>query len=268
MRYSVITINYNNCEGLHQTIDSVLGQTYKDFEYIIIDGGSTDGSVEVLEEYGDKTHFWVSEPDNGIYHAMNKGVAHAHGEYCIFMNSGDCFFDTFVLQDVASMNLYQDIIVGRDYHFCPKQEKGFATILPTRTSMITLYMQALPHQSTFYKSTLFSNSLYDESLKLVADHKFNIQKICVDNSQVIYINRVICLRESGGLSDSNQALSSKESSKVLEQFLPKGVIKDYKTLSYLGKPTVYKLMNECENENARKILIICIKIIDKLFNCK
>lgn len=268
MKFSIITVNYNNKDGLQRTIESVINQTFRDYEFIVIDGGSFDGSVDVLNKYNEHITYWISEPDGGIYQGMNKGISKAKGDYLNFMNSGDCFFDTFVLQDVASMNLYQDIIVGRDYHFCPKQEKGFATILPTRTSMITLYMQALPHQSTFYKSTLFSNSLYDESLKLVADHKFNIQKICVDNSQVIYINRVICLRESGGLSDSNQALSSKESSKVLEQFLPKGVIKDYKTLSYLGKPTVYKLMNECENENARKILIICIKIIDKLFNCK
>ena len=128
-------------------------------------------------------------------------------------------------------------------------------------------MEALPHQSTFYKNTLFTNTLYDESLKLVADHKFNIQKICVDNCQVKFINRIICLRESGGLSDSNQGLSSKESSEVLGQFLPIGVLKDYKTLSTLGKSTVYKLMNECENETARKLLVICIKIINKLIKC-
>lgn len=267
MKYSIITVNYNNKEGLHKTIKSVIQQTFRDFEFIIIDGGSTDGSVDILKKYNDQIDYWVSEPDGGIYQGMNKGIKKATGEYLNFMNSGDCFYDTLVLQDVANMKLDQEIIIGQDYHFNPKQQKGFATILPTRASMITLYMEALPHQSTFYKNTLFTNTLYDESLKLVADHKFNIQKICVDNCQVKFINRIICLRESGGLSDSNQGLSSKESSEVLGQFLPIGVLKDYKTLSTLGKSTVYKLMNECENETARKLLVICIKIINKLIKC-
>lgn len=267
MKYSIITVNYNNKDGLRATIESVVSQTFRDFEFIVIDGGSTDGSVDVLKEYDDKITYWVSEPDKGIYNGMNKGIAKATGDYLNFMNSGDCFYDTLVLHDVASMNLDQDIIIGQDYHFSPQKQKGFATIHPTRTSMITLYLQALPHQSTFYKRTLFVNSLYDESLKLVADHKFNIQKICVDDCKVVYINRIICLRESGGLSDSNQELSAKESSVVMERLLPIGVIKDYKTLSSLGKSTVYKLMNECENETARKLLIVCIKIINRLIKC-
>ena len=81
MKLSVITINYNNRDGLKKTIESVVNQTYKDFEYIIIDGGSTDGSVEVLKEYSDKIDYWVSEPDKGIYNAMNKGIDIAKGEY-------------------------------------------------------------------------------------------------------------------------------------------------------------------------------------------
>ncbi len=267
MKFSIITVNFNNKDGLQKTIESVVNQTFRDYEFIVIDGGSSDGSIEVLNKYNEHITYWISEPDGGIYQGMNKGISKAKGEYLNFMNSGDCFYDTLVLQDIANMHLDQDIIIGQDYHFNPQKQKGFATILPTRTSMITLFMQALPHQSTFYKRLLFSNSLYDESLKLVADHKFNIQKICVDNCQVIYINRIVCLRESGGLSDSNQGLSARESSKVLEQFLPTGVIKDYKTLSSLGKTTVYKLMNECENEKARKILIICIKIINRIIKC-
>ena len=93
MRFSVITINYNNREGLNKTIKSVLCQSINDYEYIIIDGGSTDGSVDIINNNANFITYWVSEKDNGIYHAMNKGVAHAHGEYCIFMNSGDIFYN-------------------------------------------------------------------------------------------------------------------------------------------------------------------------------
>ena len=97
MKFSVITINYNHKEGLIHTIKSVLCQTCTDFEYIIIDGGSTDGSAEVIKEYDKAIAYWVSEKDNGVYHAMNKGVAQAHGDYLIFMNSGDCFHSSDVL---------------------------------------------------------------------------------------------------------------------------------------------------------------------------
>ena len=90
---SVITINYNNHAGLLKTIDSVVNQTYNNFEYIIIDGGSTDGSVDVIYKYADRIDYWVSEPDKGIYNAMNKGIDVAKGEYCIFLNSGDSFCD-------------------------------------------------------------------------------------------------------------------------------------------------------------------------------
>ena len=107
MKLSVITINFNNRDGLRKTIESVVKQTYKDFEYIIIDGGSTDGSVDVIKEYADKIDYWVSEPDKGIYNAMNKGIDVAKGEYCIFMNSGDVFFSNDVYNEV-----YEDLRGG------------------------------------------------------------------------------------------------------------------------------------------------------------
>ena len=100
MKYSIITINYNNRDGLEKTIQSVINQTCQDFEFIIIDGGSTDGSVDIIKKYNDRINYWVSEPDKGIYNAMNKGILQAHGEYLNFMNSGDCFFDNEVLNKV------------------------------------------------------------------------------------------------------------------------------------------------------------------------
>ena len=113
MLVSVITINYNNCRGLHQTILSVVHQEYQNFEFIVIDGGSTDGSLDVIKDYSENITFWVSEKDRGIYHAMNKGVAQAHGDYCLFMNSGDCFYDKDVLGRVVNSSAIEDIIVGK-----------------------------------------------------------------------------------------------------------------------------------------------------------
>ena len=84
MKLSIITINYNNKAGLQRTIDSVICQTCKDFEWIVIDGGSTDGSKQLIEQYQSHFAYWCSEPDNGVYHAMNKGITHAKGEYLLF----------------------------------------------------------------------------------------------------------------------------------------------------------------------------------------
>ena len=98
MKLSIITINYNHKEGLLKTIKSVVNQTYHDIEYIVIDGGSTDGSKEYIESKQEYINQWVSEKDHGVYNAMNKAIRMAQGEYCIFMNSGDHFFSSQSLE--------------------------------------------------------------------------------------------------------------------------------------------------------------------------
>ena len=100
MKLTVVTINYNNCKGLEKTLRSVTSQLTPEVEYVVIDGGSTDGSVDLIKRYEKNISFWVSEPDKGIYNAMNKGIAHAKGEYINFMNSGDCFHSPDVLSRV------------------------------------------------------------------------------------------------------------------------------------------------------------------------
>ena len=100
MKLSVITINYNNKEGLKKTIESVVSQIYQDFEYIVVDGGSTDGSIDIIREYDKHIDFWISEPDRGIYNAMNKGIKFSHGEFCLFLNSGDCLLSSTSISQV------------------------------------------------------------------------------------------------------------------------------------------------------------------------
>ena len=112
MRLSVITINMNNRKGLERTIKSVVCQIFADFEYIVIDGASVDGSADVIREYADKIHYWISEPDTGIYNAMNKGILQAKGDYCLFLNSGDALYTTTVLEEVFNQNFSEDIIIG------------------------------------------------------------------------------------------------------------------------------------------------------------
>ena len=268
MKYSIITVNYNNKEGLRKTIESVIHQTFRDFEFIIIDGGSTDGSADVLKEYDSQINYWVSEPDGGIYQGMNKGIKKAKGEYLNFMNSGDCFYNQEVLEHVFEKQLTSDIIVGKDYHYNAHTQKGFSTILPPRISMLTFYIQTLPHQSSFFKQELFSNTLYDESLTIVADIKFYIQKICVEDCSIDKIDEIICKREPDGISKSYNERRIAEHQTVLAEFLPKGAINDYKTLTLLDKTTTYKLLHLLETPKGLKWMTLFIKILYRLFKNK
>ncbi|SEA90808.1 Glycosyl transferase family 2 [Xylanibacter ruminicola] len=264
MKFSIITVNYNNKDGLQRTIESVIHQSYRDFEFIIIDGGSTDGSAELLKTYNNHITYWVSEKDNGIYNAMNKGIRKARGEYLNFMNSGDCFYNETVLEQLSTKYLSSDIIIGKDYHFNKKKQQGFATHLPSRLSMLTFIHHTLPHQSTFFKKKLFDNSPYDESLKLVADVKFYIQKICVEQCSVQLIDSIICLREPDGISKVDNERRLQEHRLIVEEVLPPGAIKDYETLYLLDKSSMYKLMHIIEQPRSRKWLTYAIKFIYRL----
>ena len=263
MKYSIITVNYNNKDGLKATIESIINQTFRNFEFIVIDGGSTDGSVDVLKEYNAQIDYWVSEPDKGIYNAMNKGITQAKGEYLNFMNSGDCFYSNDVLERVSEHDISQDLIVGRDYHYNTETGQGFATILPQRISMLTFYIQTLPHQSTFFRKKLFDNCPYDEHLKIVADLKFYIQKLCIEDCSIHLIDDIICRREPDGVSNTYNDLRITEHQAVIRQFLPAGVIRDYQSLALLDKTSLYRLVKLIESEKSRRWLTYIIKFMNR-----
>lgn len=266
MKYSIITINYNNCDGLRRTIESVISQTYNDYEYIIIDGGSTDGSVDVIKEYLQCINYWVSEQDGGIYNAMNKGIALANGEYLNFMNSGDAFYDIDVLSHVAGSTKDYDIIVGKDYHENPITKEFATTQLPSRLTMAMFFVQTIPHQSAFIKRTLFNGHPYDESLNIVADWKFYVDKIVKDGKKLHLLDYIVCRREQGGISVTREEETINERTKVLKDFLPTGIYKDYESLSKLDPSTLFKFLNLCDDNKFRKYLIYSIKIINRIKN--
>ena len=110
MKLSIITVNLNNKTGLEKTVKSVCSQTFEEFEFIIIDGGSTDGSLDIIKRYEDNISCWVSEQDKGVYNAMNKGIKMAKGEYLQFLNSGDSLINSDVLNKVFKENKTEDII--------------------------------------------------------------------------------------------------------------------------------------------------------------
>lgn len=203
MKLSIITINYNNYDGLLNTIKSIVAQSYKDYEWIIIDGGSTDGSVDLIEQYTDYLAYWVSETDGGIYNAMNKGILRAKGEYINFMNSGDAYASCTILEEVFNCTHSSDILYGYMMRDDINGEFNNISMMKSHISWVDLYKDGLPHQSSFIKRSLFNElGLYDESLVAVADWKFFVNAIVYHNASYEFIPQKISIYASGGVSDS------------------------------------------------------------------
>jgi len=234
MILSIITINYNNRDGLRKTIESVVNQTYRDFEYIIIDGGSTDGSVDVIREYADKIDYWVSEKDKGIYNAMNKGVAVAHGEYTQFLNSGDYLCDKDVLEKVFSHNFTEDIVCGNIITL-----KGGGMIAPESVTMEYFIKGSLPHPSAFIKRELFDTHLYDEQYKISGDWEFFIYHLIIKNASYKSINLNVTVFDTNGISSTTKKEFHDSSLKerVIKTILPPRVLDDYR--NYTGETDEY-----------------------------
>lgn len=233
MKYSIITINYNNCDGLRRTIESVVNQTCQDFEYIVIDGGSTDGSVEVIKEYADQIDYWVSESDKGIYNAMNKGILQAHGEYLNFMNSGDCFYDKDVLRHIQK-DCTEDFFIGMIVNVGEHNEIISYNVKAKQMTMFHFFLSTLPHQGCFIKRKMFDKyGMYDENLNIVADWKFFMDCIVGKNCTYIHSDILIAKCEYRGASNDYTKLIEEKRKTLCEVLLP-GVYKDYERLSMLG----------------------------------
>ena len=249
MRYSIITINYNNKEGLEDTIKSVINQTSKDFEYIIIDGGSTDGSVDVIKQYADHVNHWVSEKDKGVYNAMNKGTAQAKGEYLVFMNSGDCFHTSNVLSSVA--NYQEDII-------CGKVLKGNSTIpsghYKSTITLVDLMRGSLPHQAMFIKRELMVKHPYDENYKILSDWKFCIQALVFDNCTFRNSDVVVADYDISGISTNSNGLLAKEREIILKELFPQRIIEDYERLTPVDDELLDQSLLLTQTVGARRLV--------------
>ncbi len=219
---TVITINYNNCNGLRKTIESVINQTCKDFEYIIIDGGSTDGSVDIVNSYLDKIDYWISERDNGCYHAMNKGIKVASGEYVIFMNSGDYFYTNDVIDKFVKENPTEDVVCGDMF-----LSLGCIDYVPSKLSLRYFFESNLPHQACFIKTSIQKKYPYNESFKIVSDYEFFIKTLILDNCTYRKINKIISYFDFNGISNNKIELRNQERNIVLASMFPIRVLEDY-----------------------------------------
>ena len=223
MKISIITVNYNDKKGLEKTINSVVNQSFTGFEFLIIDGNSNDGSKEIIEKYKSKINYWVSEPDLGIYNAMNKGIKAAKGEFIIFMNAGDSFFDDDVLSKSnpllnSNIGIYYGNLI-----FTVNDKPVKSCIPPTELSFSFFVDFSLPHQASFIKRELFSKYfLYNEKLKIMSDWEFTIFCICKENVPYKHLDLFISNYDYSGISSSfdNTEKILKEKEIILKNHFP------------------------------------------------
>lgn len=264
MKLSIITINYNNAEGLRKTLASVASQTYAEIEHIIIDGGSTDNSVEVIREYestldsrlcgvpenarGDlgcssplaSNLKWISEKDSGIYNAMNKGIRMATGDYIQILNSGDMLFDAHVTQRMTEhlelINSQHEEPIGILYGNMIKVNAAGEVVGKsgyTEYSLRQFYSSTLNHDCAYIRKDLFEEyGLYDENLKIVSDWKWYLQAIGLGRVKPEYVDIDVTIFDDGGISETNLELRNKERRQVLEELLPPAVLWDYDTHAF------------------------------------
>ena len=212
-KLNIITINRNNAEGLRKTMESVFSQTCKEFEYIVIDGASTDGSVEVIKDYVNQLEIgdwrlenfrWISEPDSGIYEAMNKGLKMAHGEYALMLNSGDYLVDEYVVEKIMPELHTEDMIQGNVIEEYPDKTIRYCGYGKSDISFIDVMDAYFPHQAMFIRlSAMEKYGYYDESYKKAADSYFFISAMGIGNATFRYVDIDIANFDPNGISSMN-----------------------------------------------------------------
>ena len=247
MKLSIITINYNNAEGLRRTLESVAAQTYSEIEHVIVDAASTDSSVDIIKEYADTsmhTVIWSSEKDKGIYNGMNKGIRNATGEYVQILNSGDVLAAPDVTAKmIAALNnemirdkslndgvaiLYGNMI-KKDY----ATGKVIGKSGEVEYSLRNYYSGTMNHDCCYFRRDLFETyGLYDENLKIVSDWKWFLQAIGLGHVKPVYVDIDVTIFDASGISETNLALRNQERRQVLEELLPPVILADYDTHAF------------------------------------
>ena len=243
MKLSIITINRNNAPGLEKTMQSVLSQTRKDFEYVVVDGASTDDSITVIKRlapaFGGRLK-WISEPDKGIYNAMNKGIGMATGEYIQILNSGDSLVSPDVVEKMyvaLEKENFPSILYGNMIKDFPDghvhRDTGFAG---EDITLLGMYIGTLNHSPAYIRRSLFDKyGSYDESLKIDSDWKWYLQAIVFGEEKPVYADIDVTLFDMTGISESwgkNAELIKKERREYLESILPAAVLSDYDRFAF------------------------------------
>lgn len=218
-RISVITINLNNAEGLKRTLNSVFQQTTGDYELVVVDGASVDGSVELIRANAARIDHWVSEPDGGIYNAMNKAVKMATGEYVIFMNSGDTFYDRDVVERVIPQLKGKDIYAGDLYR--PERRKKIVKS-PEEVYFHYIITRTISHQAAFIRRERLLEQPYNEENKIVSDWEWFFRELVFANATYERLNLCVATFDPSGISSLKEMerVRLEEMERVREKLIP------------------------------------------------
>jgi len=230
---SIITVNLNNLQGLIHTFESVGEQVYSNSEHIIIDGASNDGSVEFLIKNTRKNTYWTSESDFGIYDAMNKGIVKAQGEWIIFMNSGDKFYDKFTIYNLFSNHSVEniDIIYGNTIY----KNSIKPILVPLEVSKQYFFNNTICHQSLFANKELFKKiGFFNLDYKYIADREW-LLRAKLSNMNFLYVNAFIAIWDPEGACINNLTQFRKEIKKMRLQYFNKFELIILQTLNILIK---------------------------------
>lgn len=221
-KLSIITVCFNE-KNIATTCESVVRQTWQNFEWLIIDGGSTDGTLDTLEQYRDHISVFISEKDKGIYNAMNKGIAHAKGEYVIFLNGGDYFLDPFSLERLFTYEDWQEDIVCCDALFLKEGGipllKEFGKAFPLKPEFFI--SDSFAHQATIIRRDLFTRyGSYNENRRIVSDWEKWIEFIVVHHASCRHFDRILSIHNYTGISSHDTPEHRNERLDVLRQYYP------------------------------------------------
>ena len=194
-KYSIIVVTYNNATGLSETLQSIRALDYTDREVIVIDGASKDNTQEILSAYKDIITVAISEPDTGIYNAMNKGIRYITGDFVVFMNAGDCFAHRNVL---SLVNNYEgDILMGGETY------GGEVRMMKEQLSLYDVLSIGLNHQAVYYRKEILQKYGFDESYKLIADLKSVVEPLAKDKVAITSIPEILAICEGGASASSD-----------------------------------------------------------------
>lgn len=248
MLFSIVTICLNDIENLKQTVSSVKAQSFKDYEYVIVDGGSTDGSVEYLR--GVSPNHFISEPDDGIFFAMNKGLQMCSGEYICFMNAGDIFYDEYVLEKVSTHIrkypyvelFYGDVIVPTHTRYFSRQPSKLTKFILYRTTGVC-------HQAWFLRRKIYTEAGgFDLTFKYKGDREFLTRIILEKKIPYKHLNLMVVEYKEGGFSELNKRYAHKEIEIIRQKYFSPMEIRFYSiglTFLYIIKdlPLYEKMMS-------------------------
>lgn len=229
MQLSIITITYNNLAGLQRTLASVVSQTWHDWELIVVDGGSSDGTQAWLNELHMPAIRWISETDKGVYDAQNKGIRMATGNYCFFLNAGDIFCSNDVLQRMFADNPVADILYGNELVVDASGKRVGYCKGVEQPAFLDLYLSCMKHQATFIRREMFERyGCYDDTLRIVSDFDWFFRVIAFHNEvTLLYRDVDISLFENTGISYHAPGLCAAERQVVLDRYMSRRMQEDY-----------------------------------------